>query len=75
MTRTGDVARGLAAATADLRNGLAELAELDRYAPDEVAAVVGSLVAHLRSSRPESVSPLGILPPPTEAIRDPRGVQ
>ena len=72
--RTDDIARRLARATADLRHALAELAALDRYAPDEVAAVVAALVAHLRSWRPESVAPLGTLGPPTEAIRDPRGV-
>ena len=70
--RTDDTARRLARATADLRHGLDELAALDRYAPDAVAAVIGSLVAHLRSWRPESVAPLGTLAPPTEAIRDPR---
>lgn len=51
---------------------MAELAELERYAPGEVAAVAAMLVAHLRSWRPESVAPLGTLGPPTEAIRDPR---
>lgn len=73
--RTDDIARRLARATADLRHGLAELAALDRYAPDEVAAVVAALVAHVRSWRPESVAPLGTLGPPTEPIRDPRGGQ
>lgn len=73
MTRTDDIARRLDRATRDLRHALAELAELDRYAPGEVAAVAASLVAHLRSWRPESVAPLGTLGPPTEAIRDPRG--
>lgn len=72
--RTDDIARRFERATADLRMALAELAALDRYAPDEVAAVVAALVAHLRSWRPESVAPLGTLGPPTEAIRDPRGV-
>ncbi len=59
-----------------LRAATAELVELDKVAPAEVASIVGSLVAHLRSWRPESVSPLGTLPPPTdpEAIRDPREV-
>ena len=72
--RTDDIARRFERATADLRTAVAELAALDRYAPDEVAAVVAALVAHLRSWRPESVAPLGTLGPPTEAIRDPRGV-
>lgn len=53
--RTDDIARRFGRATADLRTALAELAALDRYAPDEVAAVVAALVAHLRSWRPESV--------------------
>lgn len=75
MTRTDDIARRLDRATRDLRHALAELANLDRYAPGEVAAVVASLVAHLRSWRPESVAALGTLGPPTEAIRDPRGPQ
>ena len=60
--RTDDISRQLERTISGLQHHLAELAELDRYAPDEVAAVVGSLVAHLRSWRPE-------------AIRDPRGVQ
>lgn len=66
MIRTDDIARRLERAT------MAELAELERYAPGEVAAVAAMLVAHLRSWRPESVAPLGTLGPPTEAIRDPR---
>lgn len=73
MTRTDDIARRLDRATRDLQHALAELADVDRYAPGEVAAVVASLVAHLRSWRPEAVAPLGTLGPPTEAIRDPRG--
>ena len=59
------IARRLAADLESLR-------ELDRQHPDEVEAIVCSLVAHLRSWRPESVTPLGTLPPPTEAVRDPR---
>ncbi len=50
-----------------------DLRELERDHPAEVEAIVCSLVAHLRSWRPESVSPLGVLPPPGEVIRDPRG--
>jgi len=73
VTRTDDIARRLDRATRDLQHALAELADVDRYAPGEVAAVVASLVAHLRSWRPEAVAPLGTLGPPTEAIRDPRG--
>lgn len=40
--------------------------------PAEADAIYAALVAHVRVRRPESVSPLGTLPPPTEAIRDPR---
>lgn len=40
--------------------------------PAEQDQVYASLVAHIRARRPESVSPLGVLPPPTEPIRDPR---
>lgn len=41
------------------------LAALDKVAPEEVDAIVAGMVAHLRAWRPESVSPLGTLPPPT----------
>ena len=72
--RTDDVAARLDRATAYLQHSLAELGELERYAPGQVAAIVASVVAHLRSWRPESVAPLGTLGPPSAAIRDPRGV-
>lgn len=52
---------------------LEDLREHERDHPHEVEAIVSSLVAHLRAWRPESVSPLGTLPAPTESIRDPRG--
>lgn len=52
---------------------LEALREHEKQHPDETAAIVAHLVAHLRAWRPESVSPLGTLPPPTETIRDPRG--
>lgn len=52
-----------------VRHAFAAIDELD---PDEQDLVVGAIVMHLRSWRPESVSPLGVLPPPGEAIRDPR---
>ena len=65
----------IARAVQHLRFGLAELGRLERSAPGLVARVVGLLVAHLRAWRPESVSPLGDLGPPTEPIRDPRGGQ
>lgn len=51
---------------------LEDLRELDRQDPAEVDAIVSHLVAHLRSWKPESVTPLGTLPAPTERIRDPR---
>jgi hypothetical protein len=56
-----------------LRGALDELAELAKQAPAEADQIVGSLVAHLRSWRPESVSPLGVLPKPEAPIVDPRG--
>ena len=56
-----------------LRDGFEQLAELDKVAPDDVDAIVQMVVAHLRAWRPESVSPLGTLPAPTEDVRDPRG--
>lgn len=62
----------LARAVQHIRFGLAELAKLERAMPAAIARVVGLLVAHLRSWKPESVTPLGDLGPPTEAIRDPR---
>jgi hypothetical protein len=55
-----------------VRGIFAELAELDKVAPGEVDRVVGAMVSHLRSWRPMSVAPLGVLPPPTTRIRDPR---
>lgn len=65
MTERGTtIARRIAADLEDLR-------ELERNHPHEVEAIVLHLVAHLRSWRPESVSPLGTLPPPTETIREP----
>lgn len=48
------------------------LVEHAKAHPGEVDQIVAQLVAHIRSWRPESVSPLGTLPAPTEAIRDPR---
>ena len=51
---------------------LEDLRELDRDSPAEADAIVCMLVAHLRAWRPEAVSPLGTLPPPTERIVDPR---
>lgn len=55
-----------------VRGIFAELIELDKVAPGEVDRVVGAMVSHLQSWRPVSVAPLGVLPPPTERIRDPR---
>lgn len=63
--------RGMAIAQL-LRTVFTQLAELDK-APGDVDAIMGALVAHARAFRPESVSPLGTLPPPTEPNTDPRG--
>lgn len=54
---------------------LAEVGELARTEPAAADRLVQALVSHIRSWKPESVSPLGTLPPPTDpgAIRDPRG--
>lgn len=41
--RTDDIARRFGRATADLRTALADVAALDRYAPDEVDTVVAAL--------------------------------
>lgn len=54
---------------------LEDLKEHERQHPSEVEAIVSWLVSHLRSWRPESVSPLGTLAAPGEVIRDPRGVK
>lgn len=49
------------------------LAAMDALAPAEQDAIVSALVADLRARRPVAVAPLGVLGPPTEPIRDPRG--
>lgn len=41
--------------------------------PAEADQVYTAIVSHVRARRPESVSPLGTLPPPGEPVRDPRG--
>lgn len=56
-----------------LARDLEDLADLGRSNPADADALVCHLVAHLRAWRPESVAPLGTLPPPGEPIRDPRG--
>lgn len=43
----------------------------ESLAPAEADAVYAAIVAHVRARRPESVSPLGVLPPPGE-VCDPR---
>lgn len=48
------------------------LEEHGKTHPGEVDGIVAQTVAHLRSWRPESVSPLGTLPRPEQPIRDPR---
>ena len=65
MTSCDSLARRLAALLEDMR-------ELEPADPEGVDAIAVALIAHLRAWRPESVSPLNTLPPPTEAIKDPR---
>lgn len=55
-----------------VRGIFAELVELEKTAPGEADRVVGAMVSHLRSWRPVAITPLGVLPAPTETIRDPR---
>jgi hypothetical protein len=63
----------LGAALVELqREVFAKLDELAHHAPADADRVVGAIVSHLRAWRPESVSPLGVLPPPTEPVCDPR---
>lgn len=62
----------LAERTEQLRQALQGLRELERDHPAAVQLIIGLLVAHLRAWHPEAVTPLGILGPPTEPIRDPR---
>lgn len=56
----------------DQRAIFERLGELERTAPDDVDAIVGAIVAHLTAWRPVSVSHLGVLPPPTGPLCDPR---
>lgn len=67
-----DVDARLARAIEHLRFAFDELAACAPHAPAAVDRVLTVTVAHLRSWRPESVTPLGVLGPPTEPIRDPR---
>lgn len=55
-----------------LRRGLALAREVEYQSPHEVADLVAALVADLRSWHPETVAPLGVLPPPTGPTHDPR---
>jgi hypothetical protein len=48
---------------------------IDTLEPHEADLIIGAIVADLRSRRPVAVSPLGVLPPPGEPIRDPRGAR
>lgn len=50
----------------------ATFARLDKLEPHEREEIIRNIVATVRAYAPESVSPLGVLPPPTEPIRDPR---
>ncbi len=67
-TRGTTIAQRIAADLEDLR-------ELERDHPSEVEAIVSHLIAHVRSWKPESVSPMGTLPRPEQPIRDPREVK
>lgn len=51
------------------------LVAADQLDPIERDAIYTALVADLRSRRPEEMSPLGVLPPPTSPIVDPRGAR
>jgi hypothetical protein len=57
-----------------IRTLRAALAATETLEPAEQDLVVGALVADLRARRPVAVAPLGVLPAPTEKIRDPRSV-
>jgi len=56
----------------DFATLLIALRELEKTDPSGVDQIVVALVAHIRSWRPESVSPLGTLPDPGEVAHDPR---
>lgn len=56
-----------------LRAAFDQLRELEKVAPGDVDQVVAMIVGHLRAWKPESASPLGVLPAPTTTIADPRG--
>lgn len=51
---------------------LEDLRDHEKQHGDEVEAIVCSIVAHLRSWKPESVTSLGVLPEPEAPITDPR---
>jgi hypothetical protein len=44
-----------------------ELAELEKTSPEDVDHLVGMMLSHLRSWRPMSLAPLGVLPTTSEA--------
>jgi hypothetical protein len=71
--RRDHVAARLEGAIRHLQVGLEELVEVAKIEPTAVEQVVGALVSHLRSWRPESVCYLGELPPPESPNVDPRG--
>ncbi len=60
------------AIASDFATLLIALRELEKADPEGVDQIVVALVAHIRSWRPESVSPLGTLPEPGEVAHDPR---
>jgi hypothetical protein len=65
---------GLATALIELQRSIFQrLEHLSKVSPGEADRFMAMVIAHLRAFRPEAVSPLGALGPPTEPIRDPRG--
>lgn len=53
----------------------AALASTERLDPADQDRVYSAVLAHVRARRPGSVGCLGQLPPPSEVIRDPRGLR
>lgn len=74
--RLEDRSSWIEAVTAEARSIVetirAGLAKLDGLSPGDQDAIVAALVSDLRARRPVAIAPLGVLGPPTEAIRDPR---
>jgi hypothetical protein len=73
--KAGELMSSAAAACAELLRVLFDrLREIEKNDPRGVEQVVATMVAHLRSWRPESVSPLGTLPEPEGSRADPRAM-